>query len=162
METYLFVNTYDNSHTNGANRSYWSKFFKSVATELKESYKLKMHSSFNEDMPIFEYYSAIKNRFVRIMQFNPKNDTIESEIYSPSRFYTAWIGERRLAEEEMPKQELVVCLLMSRDNIKKAKGLIRAWLFESDEVSYSLIDEIYRAQDRMDDEFAKEAYKEAA
>ena len=113
---------------------------------------MRLYSSFNENMPIYEYHSAVKNRYVRIMQYNPQNEVIESERFSANRFYTAWIDERAVSLEGEKEPELVVCLLMTRTNIEKAERLIRTWLFGRDERTKQLIEEIYAEQERMDEE----------
>ena len=137
MDTIYFINTYEDFHANGTNRSYWSKFFKSLSKELNEKNKMKLYSSFNENMPIYEFYSEVKERFVRIMQYNPKNEIVVSEKYSANRFYTAWIDERALhiKEQVVQKPELVVCLLMTARNIDRAERLIRSWLLGEDEMT---------------------------
>ena len=152
MEKIFFLKTYTDFHTNGTNRSYWAKFFKVISEELEEAKKMRLYSSFNENMPIYEYHSAVKNRYVRIMQYNPQNEVIESERFSASRFYTAWIDERAVSLEGKKEPELVVCLLMTRTNIEKAERLIRTWLFGRDERTQQLIEEIYAEQERMDEE----------
>ena len=73
MERILFLKTYSDYHTNGTNRAYWAKFFKLISEELHETKKMRLYSSYNENMPIYEYYSAVKSRFVRIMQYNTEN-----------------------------------------------------------------------------------------
>ena len=155
MEKILFLNTYENYHTNGANRSYWSKFFKTLVEVTGEKNKMRLNSSFNENMPIYEYYSEEKGRFVRVMQYNPKDEVIKSEKYDTSRFYTAWLDKRELYIKEdnrnVQKPELVVCLLMTAGNIDKAEKLIRIWLFgENEGRVMAEIDKIYDEQDRMD------------
>ena len=150
MEKIMFLKTYSNYHTNGTNRSYWAKFFKSISEELHETKKMRLYSSYNENMPIYEYYSAVKSRYVRIMQYNPENEMIKSEKYSANRFYTAWTDERSTEIEGQAEPELVVCLLMTRTNIIKAETLIRSWLLGSDERTYDLIQRIYEEQERLD------------
>lgn len=155
MEKIYFLHTYENYHVNGSNRSYWSKFFKALSLEIGEENKMRLYTSFNENLPIYEYYSEFGGRFVRIMQYNPKNKTIESERYAAGRFYTAWIDERELCimeERSVQKPELVVCLLMTAGNIEKAKKLIRKWLLDMDDGRVRMeIDRIYAEQDRMDE-----------
>ena len=112
---------------------------------------MRLYSSYNENMPIYEYYSAVKSRFVRIMQYNPENEMIREETYSANRFYTAWTSERETAVEGEKKPELVVCLLMTKTNISKAETLIRSWLFGSAERTNELIQRIYSEQERMDE-----------
>lgn len=150
MEKIMFLKSYSNYHTNGANRSYWAKFFKTISEELHETKKMRLYSSYNENMPIYEYYSTVKSRYVRIMQYNPENEMIQFETYSANRFYTAWTDERSTEVEGQTEPELVVCLLMTRTNIIKAETLIRSWLFGSDERMYDLIQRIYEEQDRLD------------
>lgn len=157
MEKIFFLNTYENYHANGSNRAYWSKFFKYLAEELNETNKMRLYSSFNENMPIYEFFSEVKGRFVRIMQYNPKNEIVESERYSAGRFYTAWLDERTLylkdEERTIQKPELVVCLLMTAGNIEKAEHLIRSWLLDIDDGRVKAeIERIYAEQDRMDEE----------
>ena len=154
MDTIYFINTYEDFHANGTNRSYWSKFFKSLSKELNEKNKMKLYSSFNENMPIYEFYSEVKERFVRIMQYNPKNEIVVSEKYSANRFYTAWIDERALhiKEQVVQKPELVVCLLMTARNIDRAERLIRSWLLGEDEMTKKEIIKIYAYQENMDKE----------
>jgi len=154
MDTIYFINTYEDFHANGTNRSYWSKFFKSLSKELNEKNKMKLYSSFNENMPIYEFYSEVKERFVRIMQYNPKNEIVVSEKYSANRFYTAWIDERALhiKEQVVQKPELVVCLLMTARNIDRAERLIRSWLLGEDEMTKKEIIKIYADQENMDKE----------
>ena len=156
MEKIYFLHTYEDYHANGSNRSYWSKFFKALSVEIGEENKMKLYTSFNENMPIYEYYSGLRGRFVRIMQFNPNNEIIESERYAASRFYTAWIDERELCikeERSVRTPELVVCLLMTAGNIEKAEKLIRTWLLDVDDGRVRMeIDRIYAEQDRMDEE----------
>ena len=157
MEKIYFLNTYENYHANGSNRSYWSKFFKSLAGEIGEVNKMRLYTSFNENMPIYEYYSETRGRFVRIMQYNPKNEIVASERHAAGRFYTAWLDVRSLyikeEERNIQKPELVVCLLMTAGNIEKAESLIRSWLLEVDEErTRRKIERIYAAQDRMDEE----------
>lgn len=157
MEKIYFLNTYENYHANGSNRSYWSKFFKHLAGVLNETNKMRLYSSFNENMPIYEYYSEAKGRYVRIMQYNPKSEIVESERYSASRFYTAWIDQRALYLKEEKKTvqrpELVVCLLMTAGNIEKAESLIRYWLLgvDDDRVREE-IERIYAEQEKLDEE----------
>lgn len=150
----MFLKTYSDYHTNGANRSYWAKFFKTISKELQETNKIHLYSSYNEDMPIFEYHSAKKGRYVRIMQYNPLDEMIKSQKYPTKRFYTAWIDKRLGTEAGMAEPELVVCLLMTRTNITKAETLIRAWFFESESQTEELIKKIYNDQDRMDKELS--------
>lgn len=154
MDTIYFINTYEDFHANGTNRSYWSKFFKSLSKELNEKNKMKLYSSFNENMPIYEFYSEVKERFVRIMQYNPKNEIVVSEKYSANRFYTAWIDERALhiKEQVVQKPELVVCLLMTARNIDRAERLIRSWLLGEDEMTKKEMIKIYADQEIMDKE----------
>ena len=154
MDTIYFINTYEDFHANGTNRSYWSKFFKSLSKELNEKNKMKLYSSFNENMPIYEFYSEVKERFVRIMQYNPKNEIVVSEKYSANRFYTAWIDERALhiKEQVVQKPELVVCLLMTARNIDRAERLIRSWLLGEDEMTKKEIIKIYADQENIDKE----------
>ena len=153
MEKIMFINTYRDYHANGTNRSYWSKFFKVVERLLQEKNKMRMYSSFNENMPIFEYYSEARNRFVRVMQYDPHGEMVESEKYPAKRYYTAWIDERVIEEKEMVTlPELVVCLLMTETNVKKAEELIRSWLFGKDETTREMIEKIYQEQEKMDEE----------
>lgn len=152
MEKILFLKTYSDYHTNGANRSYWAKFFKLISEELQDTKIMRLYGSFNENMPIYEYYSTVKCKYVRIMQYNPENEMIKSETYSTNRFYTAWIDKRSATVESMAEPELVVCLLMTRTNIINAETLIRSWLFDRDERTYALIQRIYEEQERLDDE----------
>lgn len=152
MEAILFLNTYRNYHTNGTNRSYWAKYFKILSEELRETNKMKLHSSFNEDMPIYEFYSESRGRYVRIMQYDPFDEVVAEEKYSASRFYTAWIDKRQLKGSEQTAPELVVCLLMTKSNVNRAERLIRSWFFESDERTKKQIDKIYEEQERMDEE----------
>ena len=154
MDTIYFINTYEDFHANGTNRSYWSKFFKSLSKELNEKNKMRLYSSFNENMPIYEFYSEVKERFVRIMQYNPKNEIVVSEKYSANRFYTAWIDERALHinEQVVQKPELVVCLLMTARNIDRAERLIRSWLLGEDEMTRKEIIKIYADQESIDKE----------
>ena len=157
MEKIYFLNTYENYHANGSNRSYWSKFFKNLERELNETNKLRLYSSFNENMPIYEFYSEAKGRFVRIMQYNPKNEIVESERYTASRFYTAWIDKRTLIikkeKRTVERPELVVCLLMTAGNIEKAGRLIRSWLLGVDDSRVrEEIERIYAEQERIDEE----------
>lgn len=151
MEKIFFLNTYIDYHANGSNRSYWAKFFKEISEELRETNKMRLYSSFNENMPIYEYHSASKNRYVRIMQYDPQNEMIKSEQYSASRFYTAWTDERIATIEGVKEPELVVCLLMTKTNIDKAERLIRSWLFSSDERTNELIQGIYSEQERLEE-----------
>lgn len=72
MEKIFFLNTYENYHTNGSNRSYWSKYFRSLSKEIGEENKMKLYSSFNEDMPIYEYYSELRERFCVLCSITPK------------------------------------------------------------------------------------------
>lgn len=148
----FFLKTYLDYHTNGTNRAYWAKFFLTISKELQETKRMKLYSSFDENMPIFEFYSEVKQRFVRIMQYDPQNEIIVSKKYSPNRFYTAWIDERLLLERDGYEPELVVCLLMTKKNIIKAERLIRSWLFETDEKTKELIQSIYIEQEKMDAE----------
>lgn len=150
MEKILFYKTYSDSHTNGANRTYWAKFFKIISDELNETNKIHLYSSFNENMPIYEYYSSIKGRYVRIMQFNPQDEVVKSERYPANRFYTSWIDERLISLEGRKEKELVVCLLMTNSNVQKAKELIRLWLFGNDENTAKQIERIYAEQERLD------------
>lgn len=157
MEKILFLNTYENYHTNGSNRSYWSKYFRSLSKEIGEENKMKLYSSFNEDMPIYEYYSELRERFVRIMQYNPKNEIVKSRRYPTSRFYTAWLDERVLCvkeNESVFKPELVVCLLMTSGNINQVKRLIRTWLSKdgAEKAIQEIIDGVYIEQNRIDAE----------
>ena len=157
MEKIYFFHTYCDYHVNGANRSYWAKFFRQIARNLHEESKLKLHSSYDEDMPIYEYYSKTKELFVRIMQYNPCSDQMDLEKYTTDRYFTAWIDERILfvddAFDVIPtKPELVVCLLMTKTNIDKAKSLINTWLFEEEIKTKDLIEEIYKEQDRLDEQ----------
>lgn len=152
MEKIFFLKTYSDYHTNGTNRSYWAKFFKVISEELEEAQKMRLYSSFNENMPIYEYHSIRRSRYVRIMQYDPQNEMIKEKRYSVSRFYTAWIDERSTSLEGQKEQELVVCLLMTRTNIDKAERLIRSWLFGSDERTKQMIEGIYAEQEIMDEE----------
>lgn len=146
----FFYKTYTDLHTNGANRTYWAKFFKDISKELNEKNRMHLYSSFNENMPIYEYYSTIKNRYVRIMQFNPQDEVVRSEKCSANRFYTSWIDERSISFEGRKEKELVVCLLMTDSNIKKAKELIRFWIFGDDNSAAKQIERIYAEQERLD------------
>lgn len=155
MEKVFFVNTYQDYHANGSNRSYWAKFFKSLERVTNEKNKMHLYSSYNENMPIYEYFSESKGRFVRIMQYNPKNEVVESEYYDTSRFYTAWIDTRTLnineEGESVQIPELVVCLLMTETNINKAKKLIYSWLLNADvKLTLAEIEEIYAEQGTME------------
>ena len=150
MEKILFYKTYRDSHANGANRTYWAKFFKDISKELNEANRMHLYSSSNENMPIYEYYSSIKSRFVRIMQFNPQDEVVRSEKYPANRFYTSWIDERSISLEGRKEKELVVCLLMTSSNIKKAKELIRLWIFGDDDSTAKQIERIYAEQERLD------------
>ncbi len=154
MDTILFIRTYEDYHANGANRSYWSKIFKSLTKELNEESKMRLYTSFNENMPIYEYYSEVKERFVRIMQYNPKDEDVLSEKYTANRYYTAWIDERALCikEQVVLRPELVICLLMTAQNIERSEKLIRSWLFEKDEMTQREIEKIYAEQEKMDKE----------
>lgn len=147
----MFLKTYSDYHTNGTNRSYWAKFFKIISEELHETKKMRLYSSYNENMPIYEYYSVVKSRYVRIMQYNPENEMIKSETYSTNRFYTAWTDERVSAKEGIKEPELVVCLLMTKTNITKAETLIRSWFLDSDERTNELIQRIYAEQEKLDE-----------
>ena len=48
--------------------------------------------------------------------------------------------------------ELVVCLLMTRENIRKAEDLIRDWFAGRDNIVNERIERIYEDQERMDGE----------
>ena len=150
MDEIMFLNTYTDFHVNGTNRSYWAKFFKEISEYLHDKNLAHLHSSFNENMPIYEYFSQVKQRFVRIMQYNPQNELIKKGRYKTYRFYTAWIDERFLNDEILPVPELVICLLMTKRNIDNAENLIRTWLLGSDERTYDLINKIYEEQERLD------------
>lgn len=151
METIYFLKTYSDYHSNGANRSYWAKFFRQFSERLQEKNKMRLYSSFNENMPIYEYYSEKMQRSVRIMQYNPQNEIITSEKYKASRFYTAWIDERVLSED-LSVPELVVCLLMTKANIEKTEELIDSWISGHDDKTRGMIEKVYENQERMDKE----------
>ena len=159
MEKIFFINTYTYYFVNGANRSYWAKVFKLFSNQLHEKNRILLHSSFDENMPIYEYHSDTKKKYVRIMQFNPLSELVNLDQYSDIRYYTAWIDKRTILREEdsntplSEEPELVVCLLMTRANIDKAKGLIRAWLFEDDDKTNSIIQNIYLEQERLDKDY---------
>lgn len=112
---------------------------------------MRLYSSFNENMPIYEYYSERMQRSVRIMQYNPQNEIITSEKYKASRFYTAWIDERVLSED-LSVPELVVCLLMTKANIEKTEELIDSWISGHDDKTRGMIEKVYENQERMDKE----------
>lgn len=152
MEEILFLKTYTDYHVNGTNRSYWAKFFNQISEALHETNRAYLHSSFNENMPIYEYYSRRKNRFVRVMQYNPENEIINEGRFKTQRFYTAWIDKRTIQDGLPPVPELVVCLLMTKDNVKSAKHLIWTWMFEDQKRVTSLIENIYQSQERLDEE----------
>lgn len=157
MDKIFFANTYIDYHTNGTNRAYWAKYFREIKEKLGDEYKMHLNSSFNEYMPIYEYYSDKKTRFVRIMQYNPKDDIIAEEKYPAKRFFTAWTDKRVLLlnEEEWMKPELVVCLLMTFENLQRAIDLIHTWFFEPDEIIEQKIERIYREQELMDEEIER-------
>lgn len=150
MEKILFYKTYSDSHTNGTNRAYWAKFFKRISEESNKANSMRLYSAFNENMPIYEYYSSVNKRYVRIMQFNPQDKVIKSKKYPTKRFYTAWIDERSMSLQGKREKELVVCLLMTKSNISKAKDLIRLWLFGNDDIVVKQIEQIYAEQERLD------------
>lgn len=157
MNRVYFKNTYINYFVNGANRTFWAKFFKSLSHKLQEKNKLKLHSSYDENMPIYEYYSETKKKFVRIMQFNPLSSLINLSKHTAARYYTAWIDSRVFIEADHQEDagndnpELVVCLLMTKDNIEKAKNLVYTWLFEDENKTNCIIKEIYSEQAKMDE-----------
>lgn len=158
MDTIYFVNTYTDYHANGSNRAYWAKFFRSIREQFGEESKIRLYSSFNENMPIYEYYSESRGRFVRIMQYNPKDEMIAEDIFPAKRFFTAWIDKRILQKndgEERNLPELVVCLLMTKENIQKAEDLIYEWMACRDDVLNEKIERIYQEQDKMDEELEK-------
>ena len=154
MAEIFFIDSYVDFHTNGTNRAYWAKIFRRIAERLNETNKPKLFSSFNEDMPIYEFYSITKQKSVRVMQYNPHNAMIKEEIYPTERLFTAWTDDRMLSEN-LSVPELVVCLLMTKPNVEKAEKLINAWLFEDDEKTESLIEKVYEAQDKMDGNIAR-------
>lgn len=84
------------------------------------------------------------------MQFNPQDKVIKSKKYPTKRFYTAWIDERSMSLQGKREKELVVCLLMTKSNISKAKDLIRLWLFGNDDIVVKQIEQIYAEQERLD------------
>ncbi len=149
-EDVLFFKAYANYHTNGANRSYWAKFFNSISKDLQEKKKMRLYSSFDENMPIYEFHSDVRARYIRIMQYDPMNEVVSSDKYSPRRFFTAWIDERTTSREGVKEPELVVCLLMNRTNISRAKELIHSWLFCNDDRTEELIEQVYAEQERLD------------
>lgn len=157
MDSIFFINTYVDYHTNGTNRAYWAKFFRSIKEEIGDEKKMHLYSSFNENMPIYEYYSENRSRFVRIMQYNPKSDLIAEEKYPVKRLFTAWIDQRSLPGEDggMMIPELVVCLLMTLENIRKAEDLIRDWFAGHDNIVNERIERIYEDQEQMDEEIAR-------
>ena len=147
METVFFKNTYRDYHANGSNRAYWVKLFRKITGEKS---KINLYSSFDEDVPIYEFYSEAKGRCVRIMQYNPDNDIIREEKYSANRFFTAWIDQRVLqVEDNLTVPELVVCLLMTKTNVSMAEALLRCWLMGDDNLTKELIQGIYRNQEEM-------------
>lgn len=103
-------------------------------------------------MPIYEYYSQVRQRFVRVMQYNPDNELIREERHKTRRFYTAWIDERSIKENVRTVPELVVCLLMTKRNVDNAENLIRTWLLDDPKRVTSLIENIYQEQNRLDEE----------
>jgi len=149
-EDVLFFKAYADYHTNGANRAYWAKLFNSISRRLQENRRMRLYSSFDENMPIYEFHSDVRGRFIRVMQYDPMNEVVASEKYSPRRFFTAWIDERATSIEGVKEPELVICLLMSRANIIMAKKLIDSWLFDNDEMTKELIDRVYAEQERLD------------
>lgn len=157
MDTIYFVNTYIDYHANGSNRAYWAKFFRRIQEELGEESKMRLYSSFNENMPIYEYYSKTRARFVRIMQYNPKDEVIVEDKFPAKRFFTAWIDQRLLQrdEEELNIPELVVCLLMTKENIEKAESLIHDWMACRNDLVNDKIERIYQEQDRIDKEIER-------
>lgn len=156
METIYFINTYIDYHTNGANRAYWAKFFRSIKEQTGDETKTHLFSSFNEKMPIYEYYSERRERYVRVMQYNPQNELIAEEKYPAKRLYTAWLDQRTLPGEiDITVPELVVCLLMTWENIRKAEDLIRDWFDGHDERVKERIERIYEEQERMDEELER-------
>ena len=152
MDEIMFLNTYTDFHVNGTNRSYWAKFFKEISKALHDNNLAHLHSSFNENMPIYEYYSQVRRRFVRVMQYNPDNELIRKERHKTRRFYTAWIDERFIKENVPTVPELVVCLLMTKRNVDNAENLIRTWLLDDPKRVTSLIENIYQEQKRLDEE----------
>lgn len=144
MEKIFFLNTYKDYHVNGTNRRYWEIFFNEINQAIHDTNALTLHSSFNENMPIYEYYSIKKRRFVRIMQYNPEDENVKSELIPYKCFKTAWIDEREYNGEK--HKELVVALLMTQDNVTIIKNLIKAWFFAPDKVG-NLIKMIYLDQE---------------
>ena len=108
-------------------------------------------------MPIYEYYSKTRARFVRIMQYNPKDEVIVEDKFPAKRFFTAWIDQRLLQrdEEELNIPELVVCLLMTKENIEKAESLIHDWMTCRNDLVNDKIERIYQEQDRIDKEIER-------
>lgn len=154
MDSVFFINTYVDYHTNGTNRAYWAKFFRLIKEYTGDEKKMHLYSSFNENMPIYEYYSEKRSRFVRIMQYNPKNELVLEEKYPAKRLFTAWIDQRsQPGENDVMIPELVVCLLMTWENIRKAEDLIRDWFAGRDNIVNERIERIYEDQARMDGEY---------
>ena len=90
------------------------------------------------------------------MQYIPKNKLIAEEKYPAKRLFTAWIDQRSLSgENDMMMPELVVCLLMTWENIRKAEDLIRDWFAGHDNVVNERIERIYEEQERMDEEIKR-------
>lgn len=79
--------------------------------------KFRDSSPFRDGNPIFSARFNSLNKLIRIVQERPENSDVE---------LSAWIEETEV--EELPFQELVICLEMSPESVHIAKELIEAWV----------------------------------
>ena len=138
----LFSKTYINKRSNGSNKGYWTKYVSSII-DLKNDLVLSSSiNSFDEEMPIYTYFSNKIKRGLIIYQFNPLIINEDSPKYS--KYITAWIQKRKI--ENNVFSVLTIYMLTSTQNIKTSKELIKLWLLKKRGTS-ELINEIYRNQD---------------
>lgn len=134
----LYKETYKNPKILGLNMGYWSRMLKHMKIDNFQHIKVDCPFDSRKDLPLFVCTNG--QRSLRIFQY----DVYESDNYEKYAYITAWKDICHYKDCEF--QELVVCLLLTKEYTQKVKELIKCWFKQEDQKVDCIIDEIYSLQ----------------
>ncbi len=148
METdkILYAKVFVDNKTHTLNREHWLNMIKKCTSNMYDNewnqYFPAVKENFNDcDAPILLYYNHSLNKAIRIIQYDPN---VYDAKYRYNQYITAWTSKMSIKELEIP--ELVICLLLTRNNNSDAERLIDNWLNNNDQLLDSKIKSIYNGQ----------------
>lgn len=150
MANILYKNCYKTVGSYNLNRIYWKKCFNRIVTSIGGTYMNEWNGKFHKNslLPIFIFQNG--NKRIRIQQYDPDEVEDTNKLYfrtsdeteiKDSYYITAW-----LLKHDDDIKELVIVLLLTKDNLEICKLLIKEFLLEEENKLEQEINKIYEKQ----------------